>query len=99
MGYPLSAVWSRYSRLLTQGRRLQAAARRSGGALRVITSGSELADYEAARRGCLDKAQRCGFGGVILGVEGAHGLEGRLERMEELHALGWVPGCGLGCGF
>ena len=73
---------------------MRSAERRSNGAFRIIKSGKHLDAYARERQDCIKEAlagppgTRCNITAGILGVEGAHGLGGKIARMEELHALG-----------
>ncbi len=56
---------------------LEAAARRAPGELRVVRTASEI-------EGC----ERDGVIGALLGIEGAHALEGEIERVEDFARRG-----------
>ena len=78
------ATWrSLKERALHQARRLDDAAARSGGRLTVIRSRSDLAAYVARRGG----GPRITAG--ILGLEGAHALEGDLANVDVLFGAGF----------
>ncbi|MCI0574268.1 MAG: dipeptidase [Myxococcaceae bacterium] len=85
-GFPLFAAWrgwprearkGPWSRCLWQLARLEAACAASQGATVLTTTGAQL-----------EENLRAGRLSAILGVEGAHALEDRVERVAELHARG-----------
>jgi membrane dipeptidase len=76
-GWPRAARRGPWARCLFQVDAMHALCRRSGGAVRVAASRAELAANLADGRVS-----------AILGVEGAHALEGRAGRVRELHARG-----------
>ncbi len=80
--WPLSAWTSLAERALYQCRRLDAAAARSGGQLLVIRS---RADFE---RLLAQRAANPRLVGALLGVEGAHALDGDLANLDRLYAAG-----------
>ncbi len=76
-GWPAEARRGPWARCLFQLDRLEDACARSDGAV-------VLADGAAALEAGLAAGRTC----AVLGVEGAHALEGRPERVAELHARG-----------
>ncbi len=74
---------SLFARAEYQAQRLHDAARRSKGTLRVIEDRADLEALLAARRPGTTAPV-----GALLGIEGAHVLEGELENLDRLHALG-----------
>lgn len=76
-GWPREALRGPWRRCLFQLERLFEACRASGGAAALTTDAATLEDNLA--RGRLS---------AILGVEGGQALEGRVERVEELHRRG-----------
>lgn len=76
-GWPREARSGPWARALWQIDRLHALCRQSEGAASVVTRGAELEDN--LRRSVLS---------AVLGIEGAHALEGRVERVAELHRRG-----------
>lgn len=88
-GFPLAALTSLMARAAHQAHRMTALAARSGGALRLIRDAPALSAYLAERTGCLGEAGGCQFTAGLLGVEGAHALEGQLSNLDVLHALGF----------
>lgn len=88
-GYPLDALWSRFHRVLAQGHRARSYEARSGGALRLLRSASDLEAYTRDRRKCLGKKAGCNFTAAILGVEGSHGLDADIDNLETLHDTGF----------
>ncbi|EPX57405.1 Renal dipeptidase family protein [Cystobacter fuscus DSM 2262] len=76
-GWPRAARASEWSRALWQIERLEEFCRRSEGQVGIATSGRALEDNLA--RGRLS---------AVLGIEGAHAIEGRVERVAELHQRG-----------
>lgn len=76
-GWPREARGGPWARCCWQIERLEAACRASNGAVRITTQGSELDQHLAEGRLS-----------AILGVEGAHALEGRVERVAELARRG-----------
>jgi membrane dipeptidase len=76
-GWPRAARASEWSRALWQIERLEEFCRRSEGQVGIATSGRALEDNLA--RGRLS---------AVIGIEGAHAIEGRVERVAELHQRG-----------
>ena len=77
------ATWtSLFARGIDMAARLQDAAAKEE-RFRIITSGSKLRDYLADRQ--RDAKQTAG----MLGVEGLHLLEGKLENLDELYRAGY----------
>jgi len=76
-GWPREAWRSDFGRCVWQLDRLDAYCQASGGKARVTASGAAL---EAA----LAEGALC----VVIGIEGAHALEGRVERVRDLYARG-----------
>lgn len=81
--WPPRTWGSLLERALYQAERLDAAARDSGGALRVIRSRSELTRYIDDRTRA--PAQTAGY----LGIEGAQVLEGKLENVQRVFDAGF----------
>lgn len=78
------ATWnSLLRRALARAERLHAAARASGGSLRVVASGAELSDFLAAR--AAGRAAAAGW----LTLEGGHALEGKLANLDLLYRAGY----------
>jgi membrane dipeptidase len=75
--WPAAARRGPWARCSFQVERLRDACERSGGAARLATTAAELEGALAA-----------GAIAAVLGVEGAQALEGRPERVAELHARG-----------
>ncbi|MFQ3580378.1 MAG: dipeptidase [Chloracidobacterium sp.] len=76
-------TWTSFTeRALYQCQRLEAAAARSGGQLTLIRNQAELRDF-LARRAANPKLV-----GALLGVEGAHALDGDLTNLDRLYAAG-----------
>lgn len=75
--------------MLAQAHRARSYEARSGGALRLIRSAADLEAYARERRRCLARAPGCNFTAAILGVEGSHALEGRIENLGTLHDAGF----------
>ena len=76
-GWPAEARDGPWARCLFQLDRMRALCARSGGRVRVAATSAGLAEDQAAGRIS-----------AVLGVEGAHALDGRAERVAELHARG-----------
>ncbi|WP_163999376.1 dipeptidase [Pyxidicoccus caerfyrddinensis] len=76
-GWPREARASEWTRALWQIERMEEFCRRSGDAARITTTGAALEDNLA--HGRLS---------AVLGVEGGHAIEGKVERLAELHRLG-----------
>src|SRR5687768_14581219 len=76
-GWPREARRSEWSRAVWQIDRLAEFCRRSEGRVRITTTAALLEDNLA--HGRLS---------AVLGVEGGHAIEGRVERLAELHRLG-----------
>ena len=81
--WPPRTWGSLLERALYQAERLHAAARDSGGKLRVIRSRAELTRYLDDR--ARDPAQTAGY----LGIEGAQVLEGKLENVQRVFDAGF----------
>ena len=81
--WPPRTWGSLLERALYQAERLHAAARGSGGKLRVIRSRSELTRYIDDR--AKNPAQTAGY----LGIEGAQVLEGKLENVQRVFDAGF----------
>jgi membrane dipeptidase len=76
-GWPREARRSEWSRAVWQISRLEEFCRRSEGQVRITTTAALLEENLA--HGRLS---------AVLGVEGGHAIEGRVERLAELHRLG-----------
>ncbi len=79
----ISTWTSRTARSLDMAARLHAFAGRSGGRFTVIHSAADLARYLDRRRS--DPQITAG----VLGIEGAHALDGKLENLEPLFNAGF----------
>ena len=80
---PVGAWTSLRARALVQAQALTAAAARDPEALRVIRDRTDLAELLAARQAGARTV------GGILGMEGGHPLEGRIETLDEMHDAGF----------
>jgi membrane dipeptidase len=78
-----STWFSRTARALDQARELEDAARRSRGHLVVVKSRTDLESFLMRRRG--EPHLVAG----LLGIEGAHALDGKLENLEALDRAGF----------
>ncbi len=76
-GWPPAARRSPWARCLFQIDRLHELCARSGGAVRVAGTSDEL-----------ERTLASGAIAAVLGVEGGHALEARVERIEQLRARG-----------
>ena len=76
-GWPRHALGGEWVRAIWQLDHLADLCRRSGGTVAVAHTGAELEANLAAGRLS-----------AVIGVEGAHALEGRVDRIRELHARG-----------
>ncbi|MBF5041071.1 peptidase M19 [Aggregicoccus sp. 17bor-14] len=76
-GWPREALRGEWARAQWQIDRLEDFCRRSQGQAAIATRGAQLAQNLAEGRLS-----------AVLGVEGGHALEGRVERLSELHARG-----------
>jgi microsomal dipeptidase-like Zn-dependent dipeptidase len=81
--WPPATWFSLKERALHQARRLDAAAARSGGRLTVVRSRADLAAYLQRRH------TETGIVAGVLGLEGAHALEGELANLDVLFAAGF----------
>ncbi len=81
--WPPSTWISALQRALHQAEKLRGFATRSGGHLTVLTKRDEL-DTLLRERG-----RDSGVLGALLGIEGAHVLEGKLANLDTLHAAGY----------
>src|SRR4029453_8086648 len=82
-GRPRRTWGSLLERALDQAARLHAAARASGGGFRVLHTRGELDAFLAER------ARDPNLVAGLLGIEGLHCLEGRLENVDVLFAAGF----------
>ncbi len=82
-GWPPRTWWSPMERALHQARRLRAAAARSGGTLTVLHTRADL-EAHMARRAAGEPVVA-----GLLGMEGAHALEGDLANLERAFAAGF----------
>jgi membrane dipeptidase len=80
--WPVGTWSSLTARALHQARRLAEAAARSGGRLVFIKSAEDFARFVERRR------SEPALVGAVLGVEGAHALDGRLENFDALFDAG-----------
>jgi microsomal dipeptidase-like Zn-dependent dipeptidase len=81
--WPLATWFSLTERSVYQARRLDSFEQRSGGHFSVIHSSGDLAGY-LDRRG-RDRKITAG----ILGIEGSHALDGKLENLARVYAAGY----------
>jgi microsomal dipeptidase-like Zn-dependent dipeptidase len=81
--WPPATWFSLKARALYQARRLDTAAARSGGRLTVVRSRSELTAYLRRRRA------EAGITAGLLGLEGAHALEGEPGNLDVLFQAGF----------
>lgn len=76
-GWPRKALWGEWKRALWQLQAMERYANASGGRVTITRTGQELSEnLEAGRLS------------AVLGVEGAHALEGRIDRVATLHGAG-----------
>ncbi len=81
--WPLATLRSLKERAIYQAARLQQMADRSNGKLTVLKTAGDLDRF-------LDRRQReQGIVGGILGIEGAHALDGKLENVDALFDAGF----------
>jgi membrane dipeptidase len=80
---PRKTWGSPYERALDQAAQLAAAADASGGKLRIVRTRGDLDRLLA------DRAQDPTVVGAMLGIEGLHVLEGRIEAVDALFAAGY----------
>ncbi|HTK95527.1 MAG TPA: dipeptidase [Terriglobales bacterium] len=80
---PPSTWFSLTARALDQAQELQEAARRSGGRLVIVRSRADLESFLARRR--TDPRIAAG----VLGIEGAHALDGKLSNLDRLDRAGF----------
>ena len=80
--WPISAWTSLTARAMHQAARLHDAAARSDGKLTVITTARDLTRYIERRATGLNSTAG------LLGVEGAHALDGNLDNLDRLFAAG-----------
>jgi membrane dipeptidase len=81
--WPLPTWFSLKARAFYQARQLHALARKSSGTFRVIQTQQDLNRYLEQRQG----NQNITAG--LLGLEGAHALEGKLENVDRLYDAGF----------
>jgi len=82
-GWPLAAVNSLFARAIFQARKLAKFSERSNGRLRIIKTGQDLRELAAAR------SQGSEVMGGLLGLEGVHALEGKLDNLDRLYESGF----------
>lgn len=80
---PISTWTSLTARSLNMAERLQRFAGRSGGRLTIIRSAADLARYLDRRR------SNSQITAGLLGIEGAHALDGKLENLDPLFNAGF----------
>ncbi len=80
--WPVRTWGSLRERAVFQAQKLQRFAARSGGKLVLVRTAGELRQYLERRR------RESGLTAGLLGVEGAHALEGRLENLDILYDAG-----------
>jgi microsomal dipeptidase-like Zn-dependent dipeptidase len=80
--WPVRTWGSLRERAVFQAQKLQRFAARSGGKLVLVRTAGELRQYLERRR------RESGLTAGLLGVEGAHALEGRLENLDVLYDAG-----------
>ncbi|TCL09873.1 microsomal dipeptidase-like Zn-dependent dipeptidase [Shimia isoporae] len=81
--WPVATWDSLYERARYQAERLHKAANNSDGQLRVITSKADLDQLLA------DRAAGQRVSGGLLGIEGAHALEGNFDNLQGLEDVGY----------
>lgn len=81
--WPMRCWGSLCERCLYQSRRLHDMARRAGGRLVLIKSQADLRAY------LLRRQREPGIVAALLGIEGAHALDGDLANLERLYAAGF----------
>jgi membrane dipeptidase len=82
--WPFRTVSSLFARAELHARVLHATAERAGGALHIVKSQADLAQLRSAQA-----ANPGQVVGGLLAIEGAHVLEGSLENVDRLYALGF----------
>lgn len=80
--WPVRTWGSLRERAVFQAQKLQRFAARSGGKLVLVRTAGELREYLERRR------RESGLTAGLLGIEGAHALEGRLENLDVLYDAG-----------
>lgn len=80
---PIRTWFSLLARALDQAERLNATAAAAPGELKVIRTGADLAAVLAAREAGSEIV------GGILGAEGGHALEGKIENLDRLYDAGF----------
>ncbi|HEO71697.1 MAG TPA: peptidase M19 [Candidatus Hydrogenedentes bacterium] len=81
--WPLSTWRSAYARTLHQAAKLEALAKRSVGAVRIMRSARDLDEVLEARRA------GAGVIGAVLAIEGATALEGEMRNVDALFSAGF----------
>lgn len=82
-GWPRRTWASPYARARHMGDRLNHYADHSGGKFRILRNRQDIDEYVAARQSNRDMAAG------ILGIQGAHALEGKLEHVDRLFEAGF----------
>ncbi len=81
--WPVKTWGSLTERALFQAQKLKAASNKSDGQLQIILSKKDLQYFLALR------AKKSGIVGSILGVEGGHALEGKIDNLDLLYNAGY----------
>jgi microsomal dipeptidase-like Zn-dependent dipeptidase len=79
----IPALFSLAERALYQAKRLNALASKAHGPFKLITSQQDLSDYFVASQ------QNSQITAGLLGLEGAHALEGKLENVDRFYQAGF----------
>eukprot|EP00294_Goniomonas_avonlea_P010849 CAMPEP_0114554166 /NCGR_PEP_ID=MMETSP0114-20121206/8063_1 /TAXON_ID=31324 /ORGANISM="Goniomonas sp, Strain m" /LENGTH=398 /DNA_ID=CAMNT_0001739191 /DNA_START=42 /DNA_END=1238 /DNA_ORIENTATION=+ len=88
-GWPLNSWFSLKQRALYQARKLADFSARSEGRLRIIKTKQDLEQYISDRSACSGKSGGCDFTAGLLGIEGAHALDGEVVNMNEMFDSGF----------
>ncbi|TYQ24544.1 dipeptidase [Pseudanabaena sp. UWO310] len=81
--WPIPSWFSLKERALYQARRLQSLEREASGKFRIIKTKQDLNNYLAQRQ------QNRAITAGLLGLEGAHALEGQIENVNQLYEEGF----------
>src|SRR5262249_15875473 len=80
--WPIKTLFSFKARSMFQIERIHKAVKKSNGKVRIINSSEDVHEILEARK------NREPMMGIMLGLEGAQGLEGKMENLKEFYDAG-----------
>ncbi|MCD8521055.1 MAG: dipeptidase [Saccharospirillaceae bacterium] len=87
--WPVASWSSLFERALYQVQRLQDYAREAPDQVQIILSADDLRKVLNARQASAHQNKANGPVGALMGMEGGHPLEGKIENLEALYAAGY----------